>query len=57
MVQVLEEHQGVALIIDYGKDGRPDTLSAFSKHKQVPVASLPGQVNVTANVDFFALQK
>ena len=57
MAKVLEESRGVALIIDYGEDGTSDTLRAYSKHKQVPLTSMPGQVDVTADVDFFALRK
>lgn len=57
MAQVLEESKGVALMIDYGQDGTSDTLRAFSKHKQVPLTSYPGQVDVTADVDFYALRQ
>ena len=53
---VLEENHGVALIIDYGQDGTADTLRAFSNHRQVPLTSYPGQVDVTADVDFYALR-
>mmetsp|Transcript_4441 Transcript_4441/g.4987 ORF Transcript_4441/g.4987 Transcript_4441/m.4987 type:complete len:746 (+) Transcript_4441:58-2295(+) len=55
--RVLEESQGAALIIDYGENGTADTLRAFSRHQQVPLTSRPGQVDVTADVDFFALKK
>jgi NADH dehydrogenase [ubiquinone] 1 alpha subcomplex assembly factor 7 len=54
--KVLEQSRGVALMIDYGQDGTADTLRAFSNHKQVPLTSRPGQVDVTADVDFFALR-
>jgi NADH dehydrogenase [ubiquinone] 1 alpha subcomplex assembly factor 7 len=57
IAKVLEESQGVALLIDYGQDGTADTLRAFSNHQQVPLTSRPGQVDVTADVDFFALRK
>jgi NADH dehydrogenase [ubiquinone] 1 alpha subcomplex assembly factor 7 len=53
---VLEESHGAALIVDYGEEGTADTLRAFSKHQQVPLTSRPGQVDVTADVDFFALK-
>lgn len=53
---VLEESQGAALIVDYGEEGTSDTLRAFSRHKQVPLTSQPGMVDVTADVDFFALK-
>jgi len=56
VAKVLEESQGAALIIDYGEEGTADTLRAFSKHTQVPVTSRPGRVDVTADVDFFALK-
>ncbi|OEU16138.1 DUF185-domain-containing protein [Fragilariopsis cylindrus CCMP1102] len=56
VARVLEESQGAALIIDYGEEGTTDTLRAFSRHKQVPLTSRPGQVDVTADVDFFALK-
>ncbi|MGK3736005.1 MAG: NADH dehydrogenase [ubiquinone] 1 alpha subcomplex assembly factor 7 [Bacillariaceae sp.] len=57
VARVLEESQGAALIIDYGEEGTTDTLRAFSRHNQVPLTSRPGQVDVTADVDFFALKK
>jgi NADH dehydrogenase [ubiquinone] 1 alpha subcomplex assembly factor 7 len=56
IVKVLEESKGAALIIDYGEEGTTDTLRAFSRHRQVPLTSRPGQVDVTADVDFFALK-
>jgi NADH dehydrogenase [ubiquinone] 1 alpha subcomplex assembly factor 7 len=56
MAKVLEESQGVSLIIDYGQEGTSDTLRAFSNHLQVPLTSYPGQVDVTADVDFYALK-
>lgn len=56
VAKVVEESQGAALIIDYGEEGTTDTLRAFSRHQQVPLTSRPGQVDVTADVDFFALK-
>jgi NADH dehydrogenase [ubiquinone] 1 alpha subcomplex assembly factor 7 len=56
IAMVLEESQGAALIVDYGEEGTADTLRAFSKHQQVPLTSQPGKVDVTADVDFFALK-
>lgn len=56
IAKVLEESHGVALIVDYGQEGTGDTLRAFSNHKQVSLTSKPGQVDVTADVDFFALK-
>jgi NADH dehydrogenase [ubiquinone] 1 alpha subcomplex assembly factor 7 len=56
IAKVLDESQGVGLIVDYGQEGTGDTVRAFSNHKQVPLTSNPGQVDVTADVDFFALK-
>lgn len=56
IVTVLKESKGAGLIIDYGEEGTSDTLRAFSRHQQVPLTSRPGQVDVTADVDFFALK-
>jgi len=56
VAKLLEESQGAALIIDYGEEGTADTLRAFSRQQQVPLTSRPGQVDVTADVDFFALK-
>ena len=54
----IEESQGAAIIVDYGSPvGSGDTLRAFSKHEQVHVLSHPGQVDVTADVDFHALKQ
>mmetsp|Transcript_5098 Transcript_5098/g.7300 ORF Transcript_5098/g.7300 Transcript_5098/m.7300 type:complete len:615 (+) Transcript_5098:161-2005(+) len=47
---------GAALIVDYGSAlGAADTVRAFRKHDQVHVLTLPGEVDVTADVDFCAL--
>ncbi|KAH8826510.1 S-adenosyl-L-methionine-dependent methyltransferase [Flagelloscypha sp. PMI_526] len=44
---------GSALIIDYGQDGPShDSFRAFHKHKQVSPFHLPGQTDLTANVNF-----
>lgn len=50
---------GAALIIDYGGDGSTggDTLRGFWKHTQVHPLSKPGEVDVTADVDFGALRE
>ena len=52
-------HGGAALIIDYGGDGSSggDTLRGFWKHTQVHPLSKPGEVDVTADVDFGALRE
>lgn len=50
---------GAALIVDYGGDGSSggDTLRGFWKHTQVHPLSRPGEVDVTADVDFGALRE
>jgi NADH dehydrogenase [ubiquinone] 1 alpha subcomplex assembly factor 7 len=50
---------GAALIVDYGGDGSSggDTLRGFWKHSQVHPLSQPGEVDVTADVDFGALRE
>lgn len=50
---------GAALIIDYGEDGASggDTLRGFWRHTQVHPLSRPGEVDVTADVDFGALRE
>ncbi|CAJ1955269.1 unnamed protein product [Cylindrotheca closterium] len=57
IAKVLNESDGAALIFDYGQEGTGDTLRAFSNHKQVQLTSSPGQVDITADVDFFALKQ
>ncbi|KAL3784778.1 hypothetical protein ACHAWO_006424 [Cyclotella atomus] len=50
---------GAALIVDYGEDGASggDTLRGFWRHTQVHPLSRPGEVDVTADVDFGALRE
>ncbi len=52
-------HGGSALVIDYGGDGSSggDTLRGFWRHTQVHPLSKPGEVDVTADVDFGALRE
>lgn len=54
-----EEHKGRALIIDYGhgRSGYGDTLQAMKDHQYWPVLDEPGEVDVTAHVDFAALAR
>jgi NADH dehydrogenase [ubiquinone] 1 alpha subcomplex assembly factor 7 len=55
--QLLERNGGAALLIDYGNDdGATDSLRGYSRHEQVNFLSKPGQVDVTADVDFQALR-
>ncbi len=51
------QHKGRALIIDYGyaKPGMGDTLQALRRHSPCGVLETPGDVDLTAHVDFSAL--
>lgn len=53
-----EADPGRALFIDYGPDETEfgDTLQALKRHKKVGVFSDPGNTDLTARVDFAALQ-
>jgi SAM-dependent MidA family methyltransferase len=53
----LARQGGVAIIIDYGYAGpaHGDTLQAVGKHRSVDPFALPGEVDLTAHVDFTAL--
>ena len=48
---------GAALIVDYGHDwpGIGDTLQAVKRHRRHGVLDDPGDADLTAHVDFFAL--
>jgi NADH dehydrogenase [ubiquinone] 1 alpha subcomplex assembly factor 7 len=56
LAKLLEKQGGAGLIIDYGQDGSTDSIRAFRKHQQVHFLSRPGQVDVTADVDFAAIR-
>ena len=46
--------RGASLLIDYGEyKTQEDTLRAYKAHKQVNILSEPGNVDITADVDFF----
>jgi NADH dehydrogenase [ubiquinone] 1 alpha subcomplex assembly factor 7 len=49
--------RGAALIIDYGEveSGLGDTLQAVGRHRHASVLETPGEVDLTAHVDFAAL--
>ena len=53
----LAGHGGAALFIDYGslEPGTGDTLQAVSRHEYDDVLGRPGEADLTAHVDFFAL--
>jgi len=59
IVDRIEKCNGAALIIDYGGDGSSggDTMRGFWRHTQVHPLSRPGEVDVTADVDFGALRE
>ena len=48
---------GALLVVDYGHDANQagDTLQAVKDHKFHPVLSAPGEADLTAHVDFYAL--
>lgn len=49
---------GAALIVDYGGwRSYGDTVQAMSRHEYVDVFSAPGQIDLTAHVDFEALAR
>ena len=52
-------HGGAALIIDYGYTAPPGkgTLQAVSGHRHADVLERPGEVDLTAHVDFIALKQ
>jgi NADH dehydrogenase [ubiquinone] 1 alpha subcomplex assembly factor 7 len=56
LARLLQKQGGAGLIIDYGQDGSTDSIRAFRKHQQVHFLSRPGQVDVTADVDFAAIR-
>jgi len=53
----LVEQNGRALVLDYGriKSGPGETLQAVRSHEYWPVLSSPGRADITAHVDFKAL--
>ena len=54
----ISQCQGASLIIDYGTEfGSGDTLRAFYKHEQVHPLTLPGKVDVTADVVFGSIKQ
>ena len=55
----LKAHGGAALIIDYGYlgDAHHDTLQAMKSHAFHPILKDPGEVDLTAHVDFSTLMQ
>mmetsp|Transcript_20548 Transcript_20548/g.30889 ORF Transcript_20548/g.30889 Transcript_20548/m.30889 type:complete len:619 (+) Transcript_20548:146-2002(+) len=56
VAKLLEKCGGAALIVDYGQEGSTDSIRGFSRHAQVSFLSRPGEVDITADVDFGALR-
>lgn len=56
LARIIDKQGGGALVIDYGQEGSSDSIRAFARHEQVHFLSRPGQVDVTADVDFAALK-
>lgn len=58
LAQHIARYDGAALIVDYGFEYSmgQSTFQALSKHKYVDVLSSPGDVDLTAHVDFGALR-
>ncbi|EJU04917.1 DUF185-domain-containing protein [Dacryopinax primogenitus] len=53
-----EPNKGAALIVDYGDDHVFDSsLRAFRNHKHVDLFEIPGECDLTANVDFAAIRE
>lgn len=44
------------MLVDYGGEGSGDSVRAFKRHGQAHVLSEPGELDVTADVDFAALR-
>ena len=54
----LRDHGGAALIIDYGyyPSQSADTLQALRQHKPVSIVESPGEVDLTAHVNFHMIE-
>lgn len=59
LAQHIAAHGGAALIVDYGYTAPPGkgTLQAASGHRHADVLERPGEVDLTAHVDFIALKQ
>ncbi len=59
IAEYIQRHSGAALIIDYGHDrhGTGNTLQAVKQHKYIDILSDPGDVDLTAHVDFQRLKE
>ncbi len=59
LCETLQKHGGIAINIDYGysKNIFANTLQALKNHQKVDVLENPGSADLTAQVDFLALDK
>ena len=56
LAEKIDTHGGIALFIDYGDWGsQGDTLQALQAHAHLDPLTAPGQVDLTAHVDFAAI--
>ncbi len=58
VARAVAQHGGGALIVDYGyaQPAGHDTLQAVLRHAAAPVLESPGEIDITAHVDFAALR-
>ena len=56
LAKIIGQQGGGALVVDYGQEGSRDSIRSFGQHEQLHFLSKPGQVDVTADVDFGALK-
>jgi NADH dehydrogenase [ubiquinone] 1 alpha subcomplex assembly factor 7 len=59
IARYVAQHGGAALVIDYGYGAPPGkpTVQAASKHSHADILERPGEVDLTAHVDFAALRQ
>ena len=58
IAKMLKKSGGAALLVDYGSgEGTHDSVRGFSNHEQVPFLCQPGEIDITADVDFAALKE
>jgi NADH dehydrogenase [ubiquinone] 1 alpha subcomplex assembly factor 7 len=59
LARAIAAHGGAALIVDYGYCGAGfgDTLQAVGKHRFTDVLATPGEIDLSAHVDFDALAR
>src|SRR6185312_15067800 len=55
----VRDHEGAALIIDYGhvRSDAGDTFQAIARHSFADPLKAPGEADITAHVDFDALAR